>query len=62
MKKSLEEMRATKHVSASAIKSFLMCPKKFEFQYVLGPNPSSGRPRCCSVVPSMRRSPCITGR
>ena len=39
MKKSLEELRATKHVSASAIKSFLMCPKKFEFQYVLGAQP-----------------------
>jgi putative RecB family exonuclease len=39
MKKSLEELRSTKHVSASALKSFLICPKKFEFQYVLGAQP-----------------------
>lgn len=36
---SIQSLRTGKHFSASALKTFLTCPKKFAFQYVIGAEP-----------------------
>jgi CRISPR/Cas system-associated exonuclease Cas4 (RecB family) len=36
---SIQSLRTGKHFSASALKTYLTCPKKFAFQYVIGAEP-----------------------
>ena len=50
LKKNLEQLRSGLHFSASALKSFLMCPWKFKLQYVEG------------AVPEFRPSAMVLGR
>jgi hypothetical protein len=37
--KNLDKLRAGLHFSASALRTYLMCSKKFEFHYVIGAQP-----------------------
>ena len=52
---SLAAMRQGLHVSVSQVKSWLMCPRKYQFQYVLGAEPEH-RPVALALGTAVHRA------